>query len=171
MVKLISFLIIKLLVKVLYLGILSSCSIFNESPSQYNWTGYQAERISDIKVHYNKLLSNFLYDKNFVEIPSEHILWLRNNLRVGKLLIKKVILLKSDKSFYFVSPDGTFLITSRFANKYFQNERLLLSFFTEGVVRIKNNFYSKIISYLNYQLEPEDLVNMMRLNLSTKKLP
>lgn len=168
MVKATLHLIINFILKAIIFSSVLSCSFFDER-SKMDFEGYRAERLDSIKNHYNKVLDNFLKNKDIVFANEVHLNYL-NLLINQKNFFKKLIILNSNDSFYFISPDKRLLISKKASEIYFQNESLLRSFLLENLVRVNENFFSRKYFYQNYLLKPVDLSNIMNLPLYLRDL-
>jgi len=166
MVKATLHLTINIFFNAIIFGFISSCS-FLDKPQEMNIVGYRAERLDSIKNHYNKVFDSFLISRKNTGATKSHLLYL-NNLINRKDFFKQLIILDSNDSFYFVSPDRRLLISSKASKIYFQSESLLAAFLVENMVRVERDLYSRKVFYSNYMIQPEDLVRIMNLSLKQK---
>ena len=132
--------------------------------------GYESERLSSIKNHYNILLTQYLNHVKSRKINKRFLGYI--NSLVEKHSLEEpfinVIIVDENSSSYFVSPDGRLIFTEKFAKNYFLNEQLLTAFLLENVTRLKKMIYTKKSYYPSGLVSMEDLSKLMILSRAQK---
>ena len=150
---------------------LTSCAdlVLKDDELEYR-QGFKSERLVSIKKHYSLVSKTFLKSFNSRALSGTHHKYL-NGLLPRQAGIKiSLHLIKNQRSFYLVAPNGLIIITTKFAKTYFLSEPILKAFLSEALVRIEKNAYNRVFYYTHGVYSFESITRMMTLTLQQKDI-
>jgi len=166
---------------VLMLFMLSGClgsleEVRNKTPLPSRGIPWQDSGESYLD-HYNNLLNDFITTSSgYIKKARPEIQGYLNGIwkrLLGRMDYKSVTALEvyyydDQQPFYLLSPDGRLILSIGLIEKYVRNQPLLSVILLEAILRIKHNYFYKIIFIPTGIITVEQMLSVLKLDLKSK---